>query len=88
MGREEIRDNGLKHMQKLANLFANKKVVTWMAQFMADTSNCDLTTDEAKKKFAQEFGKMLALSYCMGYQDAKEKVEPKTLYVPRGRIYK
>ena len=50
MGREEIRDNGLKHMQKLANLFANKKVVTWMAQFMADTSNCDLTTDEAKTK--------------------------------------
>ena len=95
MGRQEIRDKGLKNMSKLANLFASKKtghpegdgqeqlIGPWYAQFMEDTDNCAMTTNEEKAKLQMAFGKVLALFYCMGYQDAKEKVAPQTLYIPK-----
>lgn len=100
MGRQDIRDAGLQHMSKLANSFAARKagwpaqsgkeqfIGPWYAQFMEDTKNCAMETNEDKAKLQMEFGKILALAYCMGYQDAKEKVEPKILYTMKKDIVK
>ena len=88
MGREDMRKAGLHYMHKLCNIFANRFVEVYWGAIMHEADNCAFGTDEEKVKILKSFGKYLALSYCAGYQAAKEGTTPTKLYLPaeKGRI--